>query len=333
MRLRAALLVLLWSTLAGAQEDFASARLEWRRAAGAQECVTGETLARAVAERLGRDPFVPSGADIVARGEVSPLAQGAGWRAELELVTAGGASLGTRTVQTEAEHCSALDESLPLILALMLDVPREQVNRADERRRAREAPLPAPRPTPLALPRSVHAPRAPWRVRAGALATGAVGLLPGPALGASVTFGIEPPSFWLTELDASIWLPRDAERDGGGARYRLVALGLFVCPIAAGSPALRADFCAGQRVGRLEGSGFGFDRNLDHSRLTYAVGARARGWLRVVGPVGLLAGIGAEVPLTRDRFHFVAADGSEPELFRMSPLIGIFELGAGVSLP
>jgi hypothetical protein len=130
-----------------------------------------------------------------------------------------------------------------------------------------------------------------------------------------------------------VWLPADAEVDGAGARYRLLALGLHVCPVAARGATLRADFCVGQRVGRLEGDGFGFDRNLDRSRLIYTLGVRGRGWLRVAGPVGLLLGVGAEAPLTRDRFHYVAADGSEPELFRMSPVIGIVELGAGVSLP
>jgi hypothetical protein len=330
---RFALLVLLLSGVAGAQDDFATARLEWQRAPGAEECVTRDALSRAVAERLARDPFVASGGDIVVRGKVRPLSAESGWSAELELVTSNGALIGTRTLQTEAEHCSALDESLPLVLALMLDVPRDEVRRADERKAA-AAPKPEPpRTTPIALPRTVHAPREPWRFRAAALATGAVGLLPEPALGAGVTLGVEPPTFWLTELDATIWLPRDAEQDGGGARYRLLAVALHLCPFTIDAAPLRLDLCAGQRLGRLEASGFGFERNRDQIRLIYDVSVRARGWLELFGPVGLLFGVGAEVPLARDRFYFVAADGRQPELFRMSPLIGVADIGLGVSLP
>jgi hypothetical protein len=335
MKARAVLLVMALADLARA-EEFVTARLEWQRAEGAEQCIDRAGLERAVAQRLARDPFIETGSDVVVRGKVLPLPDQSGWSAELELSTTSGGRIGTRTIRTEAAHCSALDESLPLVLALMLDVPEDEVRRAEQSQAPAAAAKPSPAPpptTPIALPRTAHAPREPWRFRAAALASGALGLLPGAGLGVGLTLGVEPPTFWLTELDATFWLPRDADDNGEGARYRLLSFSLYLCPIAFESAPLRTDLCVGQRVGRLDADGFGFDRNRERARLIYDVGARARAWLTLAGPVGVLFGVGAEVPLARDRFFFTGADGREHELFRASPVIGTADLGVGVSLP
>jgi hypothetical protein len=332
MKLRALFCVLALSGTARAEGGFIKAELAWQRSPGAAQCMTAEALRQSVAKRLGRDPFVDGEGDVTLRGRASAEGEPSGWVVELELRTSSGLPIGTRTLRTEAAHCSALDESLPLVVALMLDVPRDELPR----------PLPAPPPpvpksvtppSPISVPRETHAPREPWRFQLAVLATGAAGLVPGIGLGAGVSLGVEPPTFWLTELDVAVWLPSDAERPEGGSRFRLVTVGLALCPLSLDSAPLRLDVCAGQRIGRLSAEGFGFERNREQARLSYALGARARGWLTLAGPLRVGLGAGGEVPLWRDQFVYSAANGQRPSLFRMSPVVGAAEALLGVSLP
>jgi hypothetical protein len=158
-------------------------------------------------------------------------------------------------------------------------------------------------------------------------------MLPGVGLGAGLTLGVEPPAFWLTELDVVAWLPADADEREGGARFRLLTIGLYLCPLSFSASPLRLDLCAGQRIGRLDARGFDFERNHEQVRLTYALGARARGWLSIAGPLRIGLGVGGEVPLWRDEFLFRAAGGAQSSLFRVSPVVGAAELMLGVSLP
>jgi hypothetical protein len=342
MKARLALALLMVSTAARAEEQFVTARLEWQRAADADECMDAESLERAVSARLGRNPFGSEQSHVTVKGRIATNTEPPGWIAELDLVSERGNPIGTRTLTTEAEHCSALDESLTLVLALMIDIPEEEVRRADRAREVPEPtappkPEPAPsraRTTPLALPRDVDAPRQPWRVNSGVFAAASVGLVPGLGLGAGLGLGIEPPRFWLTELDAIFWLPADAEQPGeGGARFRYISVGLFLCPIALRASPLRVDLCAGQRVGRFDADGFDFRQNRQQVRLTYSLGARARAWLRVVGPLRVGLGLMAEAPLARDKFFYTGADGRTDELFRMSPVALTGEAGLGLSFP
>jgi hypothetical protein len=350
MQARIALVVLTLSAGAAAQDDaakspagddFVSVRLDWQRAPGAEECVSAEALQQAVANRLGRSPFVAESSHVTVKGRVAP--QERGWIAELELVSERGVRIGTRTIQTEADHCSALDESLPLVLALMIDIPQEEVRRAEEALEPKPAPAPEPRPvvkrapprtTPIAVPKESFAPREPWRFQAAAIGTASLGLLPEVGFGAGVTIGVEPPTFWLTELDATVWLPADTEDEGeGGGQFSLLSVGLYLCPLSLDALPLRVDLCAGQRVGRLVADGFDFDRNREQVRLIYTLGLRSRAWLSLAGPFLLGFGLGIEAPLARDKFFYTGSSGERAELFRMAPVAGTAELGLGITLP
>jgi hypothetical protein len=238
-----------------------------------------------------------------------------------------GEPLGRRELETHAEHCSALDESLALVLALMVDIPPERLP-------ARPAPTPAPVPprpaTRIAVPKATHAPREPWRVEATLLGTLGIGLLPEPALGARLGIGVEPPAFWLTELEATYWLTEQREQAGVGTELGVMTLGLFVCPLAFDSGRVGLRACAGQAIGRIRAAGFGFDRDREHVRVFYDLGARLRGVLRLAGPLALRVGVGLAVPLSRDRFVYAERDGTHPELFQVSPVVGTGELGLGL---
>ena len=221
--------------------------------------------------------------------------------AHIVLRSADGREFGTRDLGTTAPHCSALDDSLVLAIALMVDLSESELpHRASSP--APVEPVRPRRPTPIELPPRTHAPRQPWHLRAGVLASVAAGLLPGFAAGGVLSVGVEPPSFWLTELDVALWQERENAAGDEGARFSLVGLGLYLCPIGLGPQASRLAFCAGQELGRLRATGFGFDRNGDRTLLVYDLALRGRFSQRLAGPLRLLAGAGARFPLSRERF-------------------------------
>lgn len=332
MQVRAAFVVTLLAAPAHGQAgDFVSARLDWQRGPGAETCASSEALRRAVAERLGRDPFVTAGADVIVKGRVAPEARGQGFVVDLELLSERRVRIGTRQLSTPADDCAALDESLPLVLALMLDIPRQELARAEAAAAPPPSREPVVRPTPIRVPPA--APREPWRFQAAGVVNGALGLLPEPGIGLGVTLGVEPPTFWLTEVDATLWLPSKAEGADGGTRFSLLTAGLYLCPISLAPGSLQVDACFGQRVGRLEAEGFDFSVNRRQVRLTYALGVRGRAWLALAGPIRLGVGLGAEAPLARDEFFYRRQSGERPELFRMAPVVGTAEAVLGVSLP
>jgi hypothetical protein len=111
-------------------------RLDSRREAGAESCPDEQALQRAVAERLGLNPFSSDAARTVSvRWKTSE----AGFSAELSVTTETGATIGSRKLSSSKKDCSELAASTALALALIID------------------PLsltrgPAPAPEPEALP-------------------------------------------------------------------------------------------------------------------------------------------------------------------------------------
>ncbi len=302
------------------------AALDWQRDAAAEGCLEPSVLAEQVEARLKRPVFGPRArADVVVKVRWSRRSDDA-FVASIELRSGDGQLVGTRELVVPAEHCSALDESVELAIALMVDVTADELPQPTPR----NVPPPAPPRTPIELPKETPAPREPWLFRAAALATGALGLLPAPAAGIRLSVGIVPPTFWTTELDFTWWPSRSESGTDAGARFRLATFGLYLCPINGGSEATRGWLCLGQEVGELEVTGFGFDRNEQRRRLSYDVGLRARVSQRVAGPVGLLAGIQALFPLSRDEFVAREADTARREVFQRSAVAGAAELGLRV---
>jgi hypothetical protein len=301
------------------------AALDWQRSDAAESCVDAAGLASGVEARLHRTVFGPrAGADVVVQVRLTRREDGP-WLAQIELRSVDGQLVGTRELVTAAEHCSALDESLNLAIALMVDLSVD------------ELPVPAPpvrqvvRPrTPIELPRRTHAPREPWRLRTAALGTVAIGLLPGPAPGVRGSVGVEPPTFWLTELDVTWWPAQEDSSGDEGARATFLTLGAYLCPVGVGTRTTHVSLCFGQEVGRLSVGGFGFDRNDDRTRLTYDIGLRARASQRVVGALALFVGVQGLVPLSRDRFVADEANGARRQVFRRPFLAGAAEVGIGL---
>jgi hypothetical protein len=216
---------------------------------------------------------------------------------------------------------------LALVVAIMVDVPQDI---------AKPVPSPPERPngaSRILLPPRTHAPRAPWRASAALFAVASWGLLPGITPGIRLRGGIKPPSFWWVEADATYFADSELRSDGGGATFSRLSAGLWLCPLAWESPQLRAGGCAGQTLSRLEATGFGFDENRSQTRLLYDVGIRGVSWWRILPPIAVGVGLGADVPLVRDSFVLSRRPGGPQELFRPAFLAFTGEAGIGLELP
>jgi len=287
----------------------------------------------------------------------------AGWSASLTMRDGAGAFLGRRSLVTEAADCSALDDSLALVVALLVDSPPAPVAEDSEALPTHDAPQTAPPtaeqksvpgepPAPPAaaenaskevahedasairLPRDTHAPREPWRIQLAAEGVGAIGILPGFAPGIELGVGAKAPSLPELRLFAGWYGPREqrrAEQDAG-ARFDALYLGFEVCPFEAAHGIIEWTICAGQSVGRLRAAAFGFDENSTSDHLTYALLARGAVQLELSSHWAVRFGARAEVPLVRGVFRYGTPDGGQQDLYQPSPVAAVLDLGLIVRL-
>jgi hypothetical protein len=329
-----------------------AARLDVEKGAGAERCVDGQDLAHAVEARLRRRVFR---ADLPATlyVKIALARDAAGWSALLTMHDGNGAFLGRRSLVTEAADCSALDESLALVVALLVDSPPPPVAGESEATPAATKPTSpsteparatAPPPTeasarpsevasPLHLPRDTPAPRQPWRLQFATEGALAIGILPGLAPGVELGFGAKAPTLPEFRLFAGWYAPREQRRAelDAGARFDALYVGLEVCPLERELGISQWSVCAGQSLGRLRSKAFGFDENSTSNHLTYALLARGALQLALASHWALRLGARAEVPLTRGVFGYGTPDGEQP-LFQPSPVAAVLDLGLVVRL-
>lgn len=308
--------------------------LEVERGPGASGCIDAQRLRASVERRLKRrvfDAARPPELWVHVRFE-----GGERYTTRVVLSDREG-PLGHRELTTEARHCSALDDSLALVVALLVDTPPARPSPAPTQPPAETAPPraePRAEPTPIELPPETAAPRAPLRFEAHAAALLGVGLLPGVALGGELGLGLKLANGpWLRAV-GELYAEREAHLSGGasGVRLRAVRWGLELCPFSIPLGPLEAQPCLGQRVGWLRASGFGFDQNAETTRLFYSLTLGAQGVLPLGGPCGLVLGAHGEFPFARDEFT-ARADGVRSQaLFQVAPVTAVAKLGLRVEL-
>jgi len=305
------------------------ASLHVRRSAEAEGCIEASALSAAVEERLERRVFVNDRTpDLHVNLELDKARKG--WRARLLLEDSRGNELGRREIVTTARDCSALDASLALVVALLVDAPPIPPAPVAPSEPA-NPPSPAPRPaTAVVLPRDTFAPREPFRFDVRGSALLAVGLLPGVAPGAALSLSLLPPHFVEFALSAELFMPRRVDHGGGrGVEVRHFRFGLSVCPLAHETPRYRLAGCGGQTVGRIEAQGFGFDQNGTAKELSYGLTLGPVFRLRLGGPWGLGIAMAAEFPLTRNAY---VAEPGHVTLFRAAPVAGSGRVGISAEL-
>lgn len=273
---------------AGAQES--TVRLEYQAEAG---CPSREALARAIAGRLGYEPFADDAGDrlraVIAR-------DGARLRATIELLEAG-VTTGTRELEGAPDaDCSALASAVALAMAIAIDPladTGEPIVIADA-----EIPLPLAPPSPVP---SVTRPETRWHAGVASLAT--VGAAPRWTPALAILLGAERGRVGV-DLHAQVHGPRAEAVGPGEVRGWLATVGVAPCFRLRGVAA-----CVLGSAGFVRGRGLG---GLEMQRATttlYAgVGARIH-WTRwVSGRFGVRVFGEAQMALARTALTVNDAD-------------------------
>lgn len=313
-------------------ERLLTAHLDWN-APLRSNCPTAKDMVQAVEVRLGRTVFVQGGsADVQLIVKIDP--SGASWRAQLELLDAAQRAVGTRTLHSKSRDCAALNEVLPVVVALLVDATQQHV----------ALELPQPNPTPpnngrnevsasldsqasKQPPRAIAAPSASLGVGWTASFEGVYDLLPGVSPGAKLLGFVEPEGlqapleFWLSVLSSS---------DGPAAlRMTIMQLGAGVCPkLWRGSVTWM--LCPGFDVGAMQSFGRGFDVNLSSRSFHFDV----RTWTQLDVPIArpwfVRLEAGALFPLIRRRFMGEREPQVPTLLHRPAAIAPFLAVGVGV---
>jgi hypothetical protein len=347
-----ALVLLFAGARAGGAEParpaHAQSRLVYVREPGAEGCIEPEALARAVDVRLSRRVFtLEAGAALTTR--VRARREAGRFIVDTALLDAAGSELGTRRLETAARHCSALDDSLALVLSLALDVRTSAPagpappSVAAAPPSAPEAASPAalsppltvstpeiqqPAPTPLVIPATTHAAREPWRFAGSLGAVLGAGLMPSLGLGVRGKLELLAPSFWPLGLAFAAW---SEQRVGAarGAEFGVYSVELTLCPLSRATGAWRLQACAEQLLGRVDAAGFGFDEQAPQDRWLVALGGAA-GARYELGALFIAVEGSLLAPLVQRRYFYRA--GERVTLYDSPPLLGLLGVSIGVSL-
>lgn len=97
-----------------------TARFDYRRADGAEECPTGGVIRVKVAARLGYDPFDPE-SDTEVRVEIAPRGSSGGYAAEIRIRRPETDTPGRRRLSTEDRTCRELVDALVFAVSVAID--------------------------------------------------------------------------------------------------------------------------------------------------------------------------------------------------------------------
>jgi hypothetical protein len=260
-----------------------SAKLVYVRASGAETCPAEPDLRRAVATRLGYDPFFPSATKTV----VAEIAHGAaGYRARIRILGDDGLVRGERELAPSGEDCRELVAALGLAVSIALDDLDDVVLAPPTTRASAERPVspsdlqaaPATTPpppalapdTPLAAPpasRAGTASRAELVVSAGPSVS--VGSAPAPAAGAGIAATLRGRFIGL-RLDLRGDLPSSqtlaVNEPGANADGRArVSTSLWLAGLSGCLRPSPAVLCLGAGIGRVSSHTGGIARTADDS--------------------------------------------------------------------
>lgn len=326
-RIFAAMATSLLATSRLPASERVSASLEWRRSATAAECLDGATLVTGVEAALGRKVFVePSRADIIINVSLDHPAPER-WSAAIDLEDPGGKKLGHRELSIRASQCSAIDESLALVVSLMVDVSRESIHSATlvdavEAKGTRDESLP---PNPREA-----VPRAHWHQMLYLLGSARIGQLPGFGRGLTLGGELGAPHGWSVSVSATVWAPAQTSIQDVGAKYRLATTDMNLCAVTRTESQVVWFGCFGQQIGWLDSRAFGFDVNRKQSALQYDLTLRIRMVWWATSAVGLHLGLGAAFPLAQDEFYGARADGSTIRLLSRPIAAPLADFGLGL---
>ena len=278
----------------------------------------------------------PSAADVSIEGRAEPLAKSPG---RFRLVVAGsrrdGSSIGERELVSTESDCRALDDSLVLVIALMID-PNAELQAPP----AKESGPPPPAEPHVVVhervvvheirEREVSTPSAPWLVD-GAL-SGVLGIqrMPGTSPGLAVGVRLGPSRASAFELSLGALPSTSLEVGGRSVDYSLIEGGLAYCPSLSLARRFELGGCVGARLGNVHVRGHGFapDAESDRPLVDLALGARAL--VFAFDSFFLSATASALAPLVRQRTTVAVATRAPQVLDDRSPVGAEVALGIGL---
>lgn len=324
--LRCALTTLVTLTSASAfAVEYAQAYLEVL-APNEPDCSSMNALMLATEQRLQRRLFVsPQKADLKVNVRFGH-AEGE-WTAEIDLLTANGTHLGHRRIVSPTRECKGLDDSLALVVALMVDLTKADVSA----HATPEAEIPTHGTTEVRVPppESTNA----WSAVLSLGPLAAWGQLPKLSPGVGLTTELRARSIWALTLGVQAF-PTVTVTDGATARASFTHYSAQVgaCWFGVHRSASDLLLCGGAQLGIVRAVGAGYATN--HSALSPLVSpfleAESQWW--PWSKVGFLVGLGASTPLVRDQFYATRADGSSAPLFKPSILVPYLHAGLCLAL-
>ncbi|HEX7664300.1 MAG TPA: hypothetical protein VF407_07320 [Polyangiaceae bacterium] len=311
----------------------ATSSLSWVRLPGTESCLPAAELSTRVEAKVGRAVFVsPSVADIAieARAEKSPE----GVRIVVQGTARDGDVLGTR--ELGGKDCKSLEDSLVLVVALMVDRDAKPAATAPP-----PSPPAVPPPPPPVVTKEVHEireihdappPSESWKLDAMSAFELAIGRTPNVAPSVSAGILAEPPHFVPIELGVYV-VPHDSAEDGAHrVSVSVVAADVGVCPRRPVGTRLRLGACVGARLGSYRAEGDGFVTSSAQTSFLADARVTPRAEIDLVGPLFVFGDAGISFALQRQHVFFADSNGTSATLVDR-PLVGAdFGLGFGLRI-
>jgi hypothetical protein len=283
------------------------------------------TLAATVERTLGRAVFqgdAPVRATIV--GSARSIDSG-GYSANISLLAVDGTRLSERSLTTEGD-CRRLDESIAVVVSLMVDSLQEHASALVIPTRPPRAPaiLPPLEPTAPTAGAPAHASAA---IALGFGAGVSTGLLPTIAPLVAMRAEVAPAAFLPVALTLRAYAPSDARVQGAGGEFYAWSGELALCPTAKAGRRVRLGACLGAGAGAIHGSPLGLlGGHSSDAPIVFALAAPSAA-LRVAGALWLRAEAGLTVLLLQEPWGFVDGHGDYVEAYHPGTIAPFTSLG------
>jgi len=304
MRMPLALIALVALVASDAAAQPPRHALLWTREPGAETCAGADALEAAVEARLGRLVFARAEKPaVIIEGRVSPS-----WHVGIQVRNADGSAIGERVLDERVTDCRALDDALVLVISLIVD-PNAALRES---------------PAPVLSESAAPAPSLPWHAGVAVALLGAGGILPGASVGAGLRVSIDAPRLPTVELSGTWWYPDETrDRDRGG-RFTLITGG-----VAVRIPLWKLDTGFGFQLGRMTGTGLGFDRVQTAHAVIPTVTIDPAVAIPFGPRVSFKVGLSLWLPLVRPQFTFEQA-GEDIEVYQPGIVAGVVHADAAV---
>jgi hypothetical protein len=298
-------------------------------------CLDSAHLTSGVDAHLGRHVFVPKeAADVDLQVRIESDSQ-TDFRVRVDLVGKKGL-IGTRVLEKKAENCAQFRSKLVLVVAMLLDIERADIEEPSGHGAAGAASTPeSTEPRPRGSPRPIAAPE-PRAERnrdvhtlAGLLGGVSFGVVPSPAFFISAVgiFGSDQFLAARAALDVSPYAPTKVAE--GQVMFRAVGLGVGVAPrIVTPFDAVTLRGWASGKVTAVYASGSAFDVNPSDTQTFAAFELGGRGEVSLGATLLGCVEIGATVPLAHPTFSYVRADQTRVQVHQVAPVA--LNIGLGV---